>query len=104
MRFRILAVVCLCCVALPGCHKPNPHWVTLNWDAPTTTAGSSVSYNLYRSTTSSGPYVKLASHVPAPPFEDHLVNSGRTYFYVVTAVDQTGRESGYSKEIRATVP
>jgi fibronectin type 3 domain-containing protein len=48
--------------------------------------------------------VKLASRVPGPPYEDRLVVSGRTYFYVVTAVDQTGRESVYSGKARATVP
>jgi hypothetical protein len=29
--------------------------------------------------------------------------NGRTYVYVVTAVDQGGRESSYSAEVRATI-
>jgi hypothetical protein len=42
---------------------------------------------VYRSTTSGGPFVKIASQVPGPPYEDRLLGSGRTYFYVVTALD-----------------
>jgi fibronectin type 3 domain-containing protein len=61
-------------------------------------------YNLYRSTTSGGPFIKLASNLTAPHYEDGLVGSGRTYFYVVTAIDQNGRESRYSNEARAVIP
>lgn len=105
MRFRFLVAVCLLSCLELGCRKSAPHWVTLRWDPAATTAGASItSYNIYRSTTTGGPYAALASHVPGPPFEDHLVAGGRTYFYVVTAVDTSGRESGYSKEIRAAIP
>ncbi len=106
MRFRfLLAVGGLSCALVLGCHKPQPHWVTLNWDAPKTTTGTPITgYNIYRSTKSGGPYARLAANVSGPPFEDHLVNSDRTYFYVVTSIDQKGRESGYSKEIRAVIP
>ena len=94
----------LLCFALVGCHHA-PHGVTLKWEAPLASAGVTVSsYNIYRSTTSGGPFVKLASGVPAPPYEDRLVTSGRTYFYVVTALDQTGRESRFSNEVRAAIP
>ena len=61
-------------------------------------------YSVYRSESSGGPYVKIARRVPGPPYEDGLVVSGRTYFYVVTAINQAGRESKFSAEIRATVP
>jgi fibronectin type 3 domain-containing protein len=30
--------------------------------------------------------------------------NGHTYFYVVTALDQKGLESRYSKEIRVKIP
>jgi fibronectin type 3 domain-containing protein len=65
---------------------------------------SIVGYNVYRSTTSGGQYVKLASRVSGPPYDDRLVVSGRTYFYVVTAVDQAGRESRFSGEVRIPIP
>ncbi len=104
--FRLLlAVVALLCIVLACCHKTQPHSVTLRWDAPQPVPGVSiVAYNVYRSTTSGGQFVKLASRVQGPPYEDRLVMSGRTYFYVVTAIDQSGHESGYSTEVRAIIP
>lgn len=105
--FRLLQFAAIVlCIALTCCHKPEPHhWVTLTWSAPKPSPGVSIkSYNLYRSTTSGGPFAKLASQLAGPPYDDHLVNSGRTYYYVVTAVDQLGRESGFSGEIQARIP
>jgi fibronectin type 3 domain-containing protein len=43
-------------------------------------------------------------NLTAPRYEDGLVGSGRTYFYVVTAIDQAGRESRFSNEARASIP
>ena len=57
-----------------------------------------VGYNVYRSTISGGPYVRLASVVSDPNYTDTIVNSGRTYFYVVTALDQSNREKQYATE------
>jgi fibronectin type 3 domain-containing protein len=104
--FRLLLALCaLLCVGLACCHKAPPHGVTLTWEAPPAAPGVSVvGYNLYRSTTSGKLFVKIASRVPGPPYEDGLVVSGRTYFYVVTALDQAGRESRFSGEVRATIP
>jgi len=100
----LLTIGVLLCALLPGCHQA-PHSVTLNWDVPTAMAGVKIgTYNIYRSTTSGGPFLKLASGVKAPSYEDRLVTSGRTYFYVVTALDQTGRESRFSTEVRAEIP
>jgi titin len=103
---RFLVAVCaLLCGSLAGCHKTPPPGVALTWEAPPGGTGVSIAgYNVYRSTTAGGQFVKLASRVPGPPYEDRMVVSGRTYFYVVTAVDQTGRESVYSGKARATVP
>jgi hypothetical protein len=81
----------------------QPHWVTLTWKPPAPT-GAAVGYNIYRATTSGGPYVVIASRVSGPPYEDRIVISGRTYFYVVTAVDGAGHESRFSGEVRAQVP
>jgi fibronectin type 3 domain-containing protein len=104
--FRLLLAACaLLCIGLAGCHKAPPHSVTLTWEASPAAPGVSVAgYNVYRSTTAAGPFVKLASRVPGPPYEDRLVVSGRTYFYVVTAVDRSGRESVYSDKARAYIP
>jgi hypothetical protein len=103
--FRFLPAIGLAlCFVLAGCHEA-PHSVTLTWEAPTRAAGVTVvGYNVYRSVTSGGPFVKLASRVPTPPYEDRLVSSGRTYFYVVTALDQAGRESRFSSQVQAVIP
>ena len=63
-----------------------------------------MSYNVYRSTSTGGPFVKIASGIPNPSYVDQVVNPDRTYFYVVTAVDQRGQESRYSTETRAAIP
>lgn len=79
--------------------------MTLTWAAPPAGSGVSVvGYNVYRSTTSGGPFVKIATRVSGPSYEDLLVVRGRTYFYVVTALDQAGHESRFSAEVRATIP
>ena len=102
LRWR-LAFCTLLCLGLACCNRT--HSVTLTWQAPAPVPGVSiVGYNLYRSTTSGGPFVRLASNLTILRYEDHLVGSGRTYFYVVTAIDQAGRESRYSNEARASIP
>jgi hypothetical protein len=60
-------------------------------------------YNVYRSTTSGGPYVKLTSSIRTDPnYNDTDVSMGTTYYYVVTAVDLGGLESEYSGEVSAS--
>jgi len=78
------------------------HTVTLNWTA----SASSVSgYNVYRGTVSGGPYTKVNSVLEAASnFVDNTVASGATYFYVVTAVDASSVESGFSNQVSAVVP
>lgn len=101
----MLALAAMLCVGLAGGCKAHSHSVTLTWQAPRAVAGSAiVGFNVYRSTNSGGPFVKLASGVPEPRYEDRLVNRDRTYYYVVTAVDQAGRESRFSNETRAIIP
>jgi hypothetical protein len=97
-------VLALLCLGLICCHHTSqPHSVTLTWQVPAS-APASVKYNIYRSTTSGGQYAKIASGVPRPPYEDRMVTSGTTYFYAVTAVDQSGHESRFSGEVKAVVP
>jgi len=104
--FRLLLMVCaLLCIGLACCHKGTPHSVTLTWEAPPAGRGVEVvGYNVYRSTTSGRRFMKIASRLSGPPYEDRLVVSGRTYFYVVTALDRAGRESRFSGEVRVTIP
>ena len=84
---------------------PHPHSVTLRWHPPAESANPHVvSYNIYRSTSPGGPYTPLASGVQSLIYEDESVNTGVTYYYAVRSVDQSGRESGYSEEVRVTIP
>jgi len=78
------------------------HSATLSWaDSDSTVTG----YNVYRSTVSGGPYTKLDSAlVAATTSTDTSVQAGQTYFYVVTSVDTSGVESGYSSEASAAIP
>jgi fibronectin type 3 domain-containing protein len=63
-------------------------------------------YNVYRGTTSNGPYsTKLnSSLVTAVGFTDSTVTDGTTYYYVVTAVDSNNVESVDSNQATAIVP
>jgi len=75
------------------------HSVSLKWQ-PSPTA---VSYDLYRSTFSGGPYELVASAILGTSFVDQSVTAGETYFYVAMAWDGT-KESGFSNQVIAVVP
>ena len=78
------------------------HRVVLSWKASSSLV---VGYNIYRGTNSSGPYSRINSGLqPSTSYTDASVQSGRTYFYVTTAVTSKGRESGFSNQVRAVIP
>lgn len=78
------------------------HTVSLAWNASTSTVAG---YNVYRGTTSGGPYSKLTGTLLSSlAYSDSSVTSGKTYYYVTTAVDSTGAESGYSNQAQAVIP
>jgi len=74
--------------------------VSLDWDdnGESDLAG----YNVYRSETSGGSYTKIASIGAISAYTDATASNDTTYFYVVTAVDGAGNESGNSNEATAT--
>jgi len=78
------------------------HTVALSW-APA--VAGVTEFRTYVSTVSGGPYVQMGS-VPSttPAYTDSSVQSGHTYYYVVTAVDASNNESLYSSEVTAIVP
>lgn len=78
-----------------------PPSVALTWSD----SGQVSGYNVYRGTTSGGPYpTKLnSSLVPQTNFTDSTVQSGMTYYYVTTAVNN-GQESAYSNPASASIP
>jgi fibronectin type 3 domain-containing protein len=75
--------------------------VTLNWDQ---SPSPNITQNkIYRSTTGSGgPYLLLATISATTSYIDPGLTSGLEYFYVVTAVNSSGQESGISNYTSAT--
>jgi hypothetical protein len=72
--------------------------VSLIWSG-----GGGVPYfNIYRGTTSGGPYARIATKVTIDDFNDNSVTNGVPYYYVVTAMNLLGEESAYSSEVTAT--
>jgi len=83
-------------------NPPVQHTVLLQWNA--STSSDVVSYNAYRSITSGGPYALVGSAINNLSYADATVQSGLTYYYVVTAYDQSGAESTDSSQAIAVVP
>ena len=61
-------------------------------------------YDVYRSTTSGGPYTKIVSLLLASGYTDIPLTNGITYYYVVVAVDVNSNQSLRSVEASATPP
>jgi hypothetical protein len=62
-------------------------------------------YNVYRSSTSNGPYTKLNSPlVTSTTYVDSTVLANQTYYYVATSVDSAGDETLYSNQVSAKIP
>jgi fibronectin type 3 domain-containing protein len=80
----------------------RPHSVDLKWNASVSRV---VGYNVYRSETEGGPFMRLTSDpVRVTNYTDRKVQSGHIYFYAVTAVDSKGKESVYSNHVKARIP
>ena len=78
------------------------HTVSLSWTPSSSTYSG---FNVYRGTSSGGPYTRVdTSVVSSTSYLDAGVSSGQTYYYVATEVDTTGTESGYSSEVSAVIP
>jgi glycosidase len=71
--------------------------VDLAWNA----VSGAVGYNLYRSPVVSGGWVKQNSTpVAGTSYQDSGLRNATYYFYVVTALDSVGNESGTSNEVK----
>ena len=76
--------------------------VNLSWTASTT---PNVTYNVYVSMVSGGPYTIInSSPITGLTYQDLDTISGNTYYYVATAVDSAGQESVNSNEASVTIP
>ena len=80
----------------------------LSWEesaSPDAAGYEILGYNIFRSTTSGGPYVQLnSSLIAGTTYADTTVADGTTYYYVATVVDSSNAESGYSAPIEAAIP
>ena len=65
----------------------------------------SIGYRVYRGDTPGGPYTlyNFRQLDKFTRFTDRHLSQGATYYYVVTAMDADGTESGYSNEAAVTV-
>ena len=77
--------------------------IDLSWKA--NTDSDLAGYIIYRRE-GDGPWQRIspAEPVVGPAFHDPHVRPGQTYRYAVTAIDQTGHESGRSAEAQETAP
>lgn len=74
-------------------------FVRLEWDA--VEAVDLDSYTVRRAESPGGPYAVITVGVTGNAYIDHGAANGRTYFYVVTAVDGSSNESAFSNESSA---
>jgi hypothetical protein len=82
---------------------PTQHSAALSWNA--STGPGVVGYNVFRGSVPGGPYSKVNSGLEASTaYTDNAVASGQTYYYVTTAVDGNGSQSGYSNQAQAVIP
>ena len=83
------------------------HSATLTWVASTNSGEVGFSgYNVYRSEvggTETTPALNGATPITGLTFVDNTVEAGKTYFYVVTAIEG-GLESVHSVEVSGTIP
>ncbi|HEX9110084.1 MAG TPA: hypothetical protein VF845_01300 [Terriglobales bacterium] len=82
---------------------PTQHSVALNWNA--STGPGVVGYNVFRGSVSGGPYSQINPALEASTaYTDNSVAAGQTYYYVITAVDGSDNQSGYSDQVLAVIP
>ena len=87
-----------------GC-SPKPHSIDLTWAAPATSPVPVVGYNIYRAPDEGFSYHLLnTSPIKETKYTDWMVQSGRTYHYMIKSVDANGVESDPSNVITMKVP
>jgi len=78
------------------------HSAVLSWTASTSIVSG---YNVYRGTVNGGPYTLInPSLLTGLSYTDTNVQSGATYYYVTTAVDNSGVQSLNSNQVIAVIP
>ena len=81
------------------CIVSSPLAVTLQWDA--NTESDLAGYNIYRSQTYRSGYIKVNQNIiTSTSFVDTPPQYLDTYYYVATALNTSGLESGYSNQVQ----
>lgn len=85
-----------------GITQTQQHHVNLTWNS----SGSGVvGYNVYRATSSAGPFAKINSATDSnTSYLDSSVQSGATYFYVTTSIASGGAQSAFSNLVAVAIP
>jgi len=95
MKKLFLAATCLLAMVSLAWSGPL---VTLEWTA--NSESDLAGYSVYRSQTDGGPYTKIGSVMaPTVTFTDGTSDYDVLYYYVATAFDTSGNESGYSNQV-----
>jgi Abnormal spindle-like microcephaly-assoc'd, ASPM-SPD-2-Hydin len=77
-------------------------YVSLSWSPSTSDVSG---YNVYRGTSSSGPFTRLNGALNAnTSYVDQTVALSTKYYYATTAVSSSGQESSYSNLVEVSVP
>lgn len=101
---KLFIIICILAMASMAWADTN---ITLSWDA--NTENDLAGYRVYRGTQTGGPYTQTGNDVLCGPNDTtccELVDLGvpdGTYFWVATAFDVAGNESGYSNEVTDTL-
>lgn len=97
---RLILTVLIASLVLPVWGQTS-HSIKIGWTY-SQGADTATGFNVYRATTTGGPYTKLNSS-PLPiatlSYTDTTGTGGVKYFYVVTAVDALSIESANSAEV-----
>jgi trimeric autotransporter adhesin len=81
---------------------PKTYTVNLSWEP---SSSQVIGYNVFRGTQSGGPYSMINSTVdPDTSYVDNGAEGGEIYYYVTTAVNSNGQQSGYSNQAVVQVP
>jgi hypothetical protein len=78
------------------------HSADLSWDPSKDVV---IGYNVYRGGTNGGPYAQINAVLNSSTnYTDSAVNGGKTYYYVVTAVNAANQESAFSNQVKVVIP
>jgi hypothetical protein len=90
-------------VALIPATLQAPAYIELSWAI--STEPDLAGYYVYRSEDENSPGKRISTEIlPSPVFRDISVQSGKRYFYQVTALDRAGNESPKSSATTVAVP